>query len=90
MQASMILWSIWGAVFAGYVVIRIYMMRLSRDEDDQLVLQESTSHVKAEQAEIMSRLNKVEPIQRLMMWGVIGMSVIVVCYYVVDMIRQFQ
>jgi hypothetical protein len=90
MQASMILWSIWGVVLVGYIVVRLYVMGLSRDEDDQLVLQESLSHVQAEQAIIVSRLNKVAPIQRSLMWGVIGMTVIVIGYYVFDMIRQFQ
>jgi hypothetical protein len=90
MQAAMILWLVWGVVLVAYIAVRLYVMGLSRDEDDQLVLQDSLAHVGAEQASIVSRLNKVEPIRRSLMWCVIGMTLIVIGYYVIDMVRQFQ
>jgi len=90
MQLSMVIWSVWGLVVLSFIIVKIYVMGLSRDEDDQLVLQDSTSHVKAEQSIIIARLNQIEPIQKTLLWAVIGMTVVVVGYYTYDMIRQFQ
>lgn len=90
MQFSLVLWSIWGLVVVLFIILKIYVMGLSRDEDDQLVLQEGLSNLRTEQAVIQAKLHKVEPIQRMMMWTLIGMSLIMVAYYVVDMIQQFK
>jgi uncharacterized membrane protein YjfL (UPF0719 family) len=90
MQLSIVLWAVWGVLVLLFVIIKIYVMRLGRDEEDVLVLEEGTSQFRAEQAAIAAKLNKIEPIQRIMMWAVIVMSLAVVAYYIVDMIHQFQ
>jgi hypothetical protein len=90
MQLSLVLWSVWGVVVLSFIVMKIYVMGLSRDEDDQLVLQDGLSHVKDEQAVILTKLHRIEPIQRTLLWLVIGMSLVMVGYYVFDMISQFK
>ena len=90
MQFSLVMWSVWGVLVLLFIIIKLYVMGLSRDEDDQLVLDESFNHVKAEQAAIVARLNKVQPIQRGVMWLLGAMTLFVIVYYVLDMIRQFQ
>ena len=90
MQFSLILWSIWGVVFLFFVIVKIYIMRLSREEDDQLVLHEGVGNVQAEQAIVMGKLAKIEPVGKALLWAVIGLSLIVVAYYAVDMVRQLQ
>lgn len=90
MAFPIVMWAIWGALVLLFVIIKIYTMGLSRDEDDQLVLQEGLSNVKVEQAAIVARLHKVEPIQRAVLWLLAAMSLFVIVYYVHDMIRQFQ
>lgn len=90
MQFSMVMWSVWGVFAAFFVGVRIYVMGLGRDEDDELLLHAGLSHLQAEQDVIAARLNKVEPLQRgaLMMFG--AMSLIVMGYYLIEIIRQFQ
>jgi len=66
------------------------MMGLSRDEDDQLVLQDGLSHVKAEQAVIVAKLNKVEPLQKTVLWLIAAMTLFVIGFYVLDIIQQFN
>jgi hypothetical protein len=90
MQLSMVLWSVWGLLVLVFVVLRIYTMGLNRNEDDQLLLHEGVSHVRAEQEVVMARLHKVEPINKTLLWLVIGMSLVIVAYYVVDVIQQFK
>jgi hypothetical protein len=60
---SMLMWPLilWGALTAVLVVLLIYRSTLTMHEDDQLFLDESASGMAQEQAEIMSKLNKVTP-----------------------------
>jgi len=91
MQAFVpIMWSVWGAVVLLFIALRIYAGRLSRDEDDQIILDDSFSQLKSEQAAIMEKVHKIEPIQRVTMWVAGAMTLVVIGYYIVDMIHQFQ
>lgn len=84
------MWTIWGLVFLLFIASKVYASRLSRDEDDQLILDESFDHLKAEQAAIIGRLNKFKPVQSTATWSLAAMTLIVVVYYVYDMISQFK
>jgi hypothetical protein len=85
-----IMLSVWGALVLILVAIKMYVSRLSRDEDDQLILDESFDHVKTEQAAIMARVHKIEPIQRVALWLVGVMTLFVIGYYVIDVFNQFK
>jgi Tfp pilus assembly protein PilN len=50
---------LWGAVTAVLIVLLIYRSTVSMHEDDQLFLDDSGSHMQAEQQVVMSRLNKL-------------------------------
>jgi len=50
------------------IILKIYIGRLSRDEDDQIVLDDAFDHVKAEQAAIMAKVNKLEPARKATLW----------------------
>jgi len=84
------MWTIWGLVFLLFIAARVYVSRLSRDEDDQLILDESFGHLKAEQDAIIGKLNKFKPVQSAATWSLGAMTLIVVVYYVHDMISQFK
>lgn len=84
------MWVVWGLLVLLFLALKVYTGRLSRDEDDQLVLDDSFEHVRAEQAAIVARLNKVQPLQRTVLVLLCVMTVFVIGYYVVDAIRQFQ
>jgi hypothetical protein len=81
---------VWGFLLLLFLALKVYAMRLSRDEDDQLVLDDSFEHVRAEQAAIVARLNKVQPLMRIVLLLLCLMTLAVIGYYVVDAIRQFQ
>ena len=85
-----VMWSVWGAVILALIGLKVYSGRLSRDEDDQIILDDSFNHVKSEQAAIIEKVHKIEPIQKVTMWVAVGMTVVVVGYYIVDIYRQFQ
>lgn len=84
------MWVVWGLLVVLFVALKLYAGRLSRDEDDQLVLDDSFEHVRNEQAAIVAQLNKVQPVMRTVLVLLCIMTAVVITYYVVDAIRQFQ
>jgi hypothetical protein len=85
-----IMWAVWGVLIAITLALKIYTGRLSRDEDDQLVLDPAFDHIKDEQAAIMAKVNKIEPLRKVMLWLAVTMTVVVIAYYAVDVLNQFK
>jgi len=84
------MWAVWCALVVLVAALKIYAIRLSRDEDDQLFLDESFEQEKTTQAAIAAKLSRIEPFQRLALWVLAVATVFVIVYYVQDMIRQFR
>jgi uncharacterized membrane protein SpoIIM required for sporulation len=51
----------WGVLTAILIILLIYRGTLTMQEDDQLFLGESESHMEKEQIEILSKVNKINP-----------------------------
>ncbi len=64
----MLMWplAVWGVVTAVLVILLIYRSTLTMQEDDQLFLGESESHMEKEQIEIMAKVNKITPLVKWM------------------------
>lgn len=84
------MWAVWIALLLSFVVLKLYILRLSRDEDDELILGESLDRVRLEQASLAARLHKVEPVEHVVLWVLGATSVFVAAYYIHDMILQFR
>lgn len=84
------MWVIWGILVLLFLGLKVYTSRLSRDEDDQLILDDSFQHVREEQAAIVARLKKVQPVARVVLVLVCAMTLIVIGYYVAEIVRQFD
>ena len=56
----------WGVLTAILIVLLIYRSTLTMHEDDQIFLNESESHMEKEQVEILSRVNKITPIVKVL------------------------
>ena len=55
---------IWGVVTGVLVVLLIYRSTLTMQEDDQLYLSDSESHMQKEQTQILAKVNKINPLVR--------------------------
>ena len=88
--ASMVMWSVWGAFALFMAVLYIYRSSLTRDEEDQIFLDDSFDHEKVHQAAIVARVAKVEPLVRIARWLVVAMTAVVVVYYVRDIMLQLN
>ena len=84
------MWIVWGAIVVVMAALHIYRGNLEKDEEDQNFLDDSFSHEQAEQAAIVARVNKVEPFVRVSHWLVAAMTVVVIAYYVRDIVTHLS
>src|SRR5262249_38713770 len=64
MSPLIVLLIAWGVLTAILVVLLIYRSTLTMQEDDQLYLSESESHMQKEQTEILAKVNRLTPAVR--------------------------
>ena len=88
--ASMVMWSVWAAFVVFLAALYIYRSGLTRDEEDQVFLDESFEQEKNQQAVIVARVNRIEPLIRVFRWLVIAMSAVVAVYYIRDILVQLN
>jgi hypothetical protein len=85
-----VMWIIWSAFVVVTAILYIYRSSLSKNEEDQIFLDDSFDHEKAEQAVITAKLAKVEPMVRIARWVVVAMTVFVIAYYIRDILLQLH
>lgn len=61
-----ILLIVWGVLTAVLIILLIYRGTLTMQEDDQLFLEESESHMAQEQMELMAKVNKINPFVKIL------------------------
>lgn len=90
MTLAPVLWVLWCAMVLFTAALYVYRSNLTRDEEDQIFLDDSFNHEKTAQAAIIAKVNKVQPVLRVALWLLGGTTVLVIGYYIVDMINQFK
>ena len=85
-----IMWSVWGALVALMLSLHIYRGSIEKNEDDQIFLDDSFEHEKAEQMAIVAKVQKIEPALRLAKWLALAMTIVVIIYYIHDILLQLN
>jgi hypothetical protein len=85
-----VMWTVWGALVLIMLALKMYSGRVTRNEDDHLVLDSAFDHIKAEQAAIMAKVHKIEPLKKVSLWLAVAATVFVLGYYVMDVMSQFK
>ncbi|HMD77560.1 MAG: hypothetical protein ABSC88_09225 [Terracidiphilus sp.] len=85
-----VMWTVWGVLVLFLIALYLYQSRLTRDEDDQIILDDSFDRVKTEQAAIVEKVKKIEPLVRLAMGLAGAATLVVIGYYILDFIKQFK
>jgi hypothetical protein len=85
-----VMWVVWGVLVLITAILYLYRSRLSRDEEDQIFLDDSFSHEQAVQAAIVAKVNKVQPLLRTCLWIVAVATLFVIGYYIWDIATQFK
>ena len=66
MSPIMMLVAVWAVITVVLIIVLIYRSTLSMHEDDQLFLDDSTSNLRAEQEQVIAKMNKVKPWLRIL------------------------
>ena len=85
-----VMWTVWGVVVLAAALLHVYRGSLMKDEEDQIFLDDSFEHERSAQAAIVARVNRVEPILKVSYWLVAAVTVIVIAYYVRDIMVQLD
>jgi len=85
-----IVWSVWILCVLFLAVMYLYRSRLTRDEEDQIFLDDSFSHERTAQAMIAAKVEKIEPLVKSSLWLAGAATILVVAYYIWDIFNQFK
>lgn len=85
-----VMWSVWVVLVVILAALFVYRSSLTKDEEDQIFLDDSFDHEKNAQAAIVAKVNKIQPYVRISLWLVGIASVFVIGYYLMDFARQFK
>ena len=85
-----VMWAVWAALVLILAALYLYRSRLERDEEDQIFLDDSFSQQRTEQAAIVAKVNKIQPVLRVSMILTSVATVFVIGYYVMDFMKQFK
>ena len=90
MSFAPVMWVVWSALAAFTAALYVYRSNLTKDEEDQIFLDDSFDHERTAQAAIVAKVNKIQPILRIALWLVSVATLFVIGYYVMDFLRQFK
>jgi hypothetical protein len=85
-----VMWVLWGVSLVLTLGVIIYAARLGRNEESQIFLADSSSHVKSEQDEIAAQVGRIQPIKHAIMAAAGLMTLLILAYYIFDAFRQFS
>ncbi|MGA2570270.1 MAG: hypothetical protein ABSF23_07090 [Terracidiphilus sp.] len=85
-----VMWIVWSAFVVVLAALYIYRSSLTKNEEDQIFLDDSFEQEKIEQAILAAKLSKVEPLVRIARWIVIVTTAFVIVYYIRDILIQLH
>ena len=85
-----VMWSVWGLTILVLAMMFLYRSRLTRDEEDQIFLDDSFSHERSAQQAIIAKVEKVQPLIRVSEIVAGVATLFVIGYYINDVLNQFK
>ena len=72
----------WGIVTGIFIILLFYRSTLTRQEDDQLFIDESVSSMAREQRQLIAKVNKINPLVK-MVGATSGLMILVIAGWAV-------
>ncbi|HVT96956.1 MAG TPA: hypothetical protein VHE33_05570 [Acidobacteriaceae bacterium] len=85
-----VVWIVWAAVITFLLVLLVYRSNLTRYEEDQIFLDDAGSHQKKEQEDLMVRVNKIQPLIRVVTGATCLLTVGILGVYVWDALQHLM
>jgi hypothetical protein len=90
MSIMTVLWIVWAGVTTILLVLLAYRGTITRYEEDQMFLNPAAGHQQQEQSLILQRVNRIQPLVRVMTGATCVLSATIIGVYVWDALRQFK
>jgi hypothetical protein len=84
-----LMWTVWAGLTTILLVLLLYRSNLTRYEDDQVYLDESADRHNKDQQELLSKVNRVTPVVRIVTVCTCVMTAAILGFYVWDAVKQF-
>lgn len=85
-----VVWIVWASIITILLVLLVYRSNLTRYEEDQIFLDDSGSHQKKEQEDILVKVNKIQPAIRIVTGVTCALTVGIIGVYVWDALQHLM
>ncbi len=89
MSVIPLMWTLWAGLTTLLLVLLLYRSNLTRYEEDQIFLDESSEHQNREQQALLKKVNQVTPLVRIVTVCTCVMTAAILGVYVWDAVKQF-
>lgn len=79
-----VVWIVWACIITCLLILLLYRSNLTRYEEDQIFLDDSGNHQKKEQEDLLVKVNKVQPLIRVVTGVTCVLTVCIIGMYVWD------
>ena len=83
-----VMWIVWSVLVVILAALYLYRSSLTKNEEDQIFLDDSFEQEKAEQAVITAKVAKIEPAVVIARWLVIAATVFIILYYIWNILHE--
>ena len=90
MDTIPVLLIVWAAILACFLGLLAYKGQLTRYEEDQLFLASAGGQQQQEQTLIVKKVNRIQPLVRIMTGATCVLSATIIGIYVWDALSQFK
>jgi hypothetical protein len=85
-----VVWIVWASIITILLVLIVYRSNLTRYEEDQIFLDDCSSHQKKEQEDILVKVNKIQPAIRIVTGVTCLLTVGIIGVYVWDALQHLM
>ena len=84
-----LLWTLWAGLTTLLLVLLIYRSNLTRYEEDQVFLEESSENHNQDNQALLKKVNRVAPLVKVVTVCTCVMTATILGFYVWDAVKQF-
>jgi hypothetical protein len=85
-----VVWIVWAAIITFLLILLVYRSNLTRYEEDQIFLDDSGNHQKKEQEDLLVKVNKIQPVIRIVGTATGALTVAIIGLYVWDAVQHLM
>jgi hypothetical protein len=84
-----LMWAVWAGLTTTLLVLLLYRSNLTRYEEDQIFLEESSERQNTYQQELLKKVNRITPFVKIVTVCTCVMTAAILGFYVWDAVKQF-